>query len=74
MSIEPKEGIARFWNSQQGTSHTATGFGGGHELEADYRTYFEWKNLKRIVSFNRNMSSSVLGYRRHSIHLANLRR
>ncbi len=61
MSIEPKEGIARFWNSQEGACGTAAGFGGGYELEADYRTYFEWKHLRRIVSFDRNMSLLEMG-------------
>lgn len=61
MSIEPKESVARFWDSQQGTCHTVTGFGGGYEFETDCRTHYEWKHLKKIVSLDRNTSLLEIG-------------
>jgi len=61
MSIESKESIATFWNSRQGAHGTTAGFGGGHELETDYRTHFEWRHLKKIVPLDSKTSLLEMG-------------
>ena len=62
MPIDIKKLTAQYWNSEYGARRTeCVCFGGGLEMETDYRTYFEAKHLKKIVPFDRNMSLLELG-------------
>ncbi|MBF0117640.1 MAG: class I SAM-dependent methyltransferase [Desulfobacterales bacterium] len=64
MSTDIKEIIRSYFDSNEGTNNhflNIYGMGGGGEIEAPYRQYFELRHLKKIVKFKKNMKILDLG-------------